>query len=155
MLSIKEDCEIMYNNYNYNELYHYGVKGMKWGVIKTAYKVAEKTYGAAQKHGTNVLDKKAQRNDFRSQYHASKGHKLRAKYYDKQAFKTRDSQFDTNKTISAAIKDVSIKSQAVIGAAKVGKYAVQGLLNNLQDKRDYRDARKANQELLEYYNNRR
>ena len=129
----------MYNNYNYNELYHYGVKGMKWGVIKTAYKVAKKTYGAAQKHGTNVLDKKAQRNDFRSQYHASKGHKLRAKYYDKQAFKTRDSQFDTNKTISAAIKDVSIKSQAVIGAAKVGKYAVQGLLNNLQDKRDYRE----------------
>lgn len=80
---------------------------------------------------------------------------MRAKYYDKQAFKARDSQFDTNKIISTAIKDVSIKSQAVLVAARVGKDVIQGVINNLQDKRDYRDARKADQELLNYYNNRR
>ena len=32
MLSIKEVCEIMRNDFYQNELYHYGVKGMKWGV---------------------------------------------------------------------------------------------------------------------------
>lgn len=32
MLSIKEVCEIMSNEFHQNELYHYGVKGMKWGV---------------------------------------------------------------------------------------------------------------------------
>lgn len=35
----------MYNN----ELYHYGVKGMKWGVRRARYKAAKKEYKAAKK----------------------------------------------------------------------------------------------------------
>lgn len=157
---------------------HFGIKGMKWGVrrfqnadgslkpagekrygisedgVKKAYNIASKTYSVAKKYGANVLDKQAQRNDFRSQYHESKGHKLRSKYYDRQAYKSRDKQFDDKELISATIKDVSIKSAAVIGAAKVGASVVQGLINANKDRLDRIDFRKANEELLKIYNNR-
>lgn len=54
-----------YNNtYDSNELYHYGVKGMKWGVRKAQYKAMSRT----------------QRRDQRKAYRAENGTFLRDKY---------------------------------------------------------------------------
>ena len=111
-----------------NELYHYGIKGMKWGV-RRAVQLGSKTYAGVKSHGQNTLDKKADRNDFRSQYHQQRGHKLRAKYYDRKAFKTRDKKFDDNEVLKAGIGDLSLKSERIIAAAYIGAAAVKAMRN--------------------------
>lgn len=134
------------------ELYHHGVKGMKWGIVRSVAKGAYKSYKGAQKHGDNVLEKRAQRSDFRSQYHASKGHKIRAKHYDKQAFKTRDKRFDDIETLTAGIKDLGTKATTVVRVAQVGSAVAQGMLNRHMDNKDRKHARKVNAEMTEMYN---
>lgn len=116
------------NGYNTNELYHYGVPGMKWGV-RRAVQFGNKMYNVSKKHGYNQLQKQANRNEFRSKYHESKGHKLRAKYYDKKAFQNRDAAFDDMECMKASIKDLSNKYSQVAIAAVAGKTVVQSILN--------------------------
>ena len=51
-----------------NELMHYGVKGMKWGV-RRASELASKAYRGISDHGTNALEKKAKKYDYMSKEH--------------------------------------------------------------------------------------
>lgn len=120
--------EYIDNNY----LAHYGVKGMKWGVVKSVASGVGKAYKGLDRHGSKVLERSAQRSDYRSQYHASRGNKIRAKYYDKKAFKTRDKTFDETESVLAGIKDLSIKSQRIAAVASVGAVAVKGIIRYKQ-----------------------
>lgn len=115
-----------------NELMHYGVKGMKWGVRRAAESTARgasKAYKGVKKHGDSVLERQARRNDLRAQYHASRGHNIRARYYDWKAFKSRDKRFDDVEAITAGIMDVSVKADAVVAAAVVGSAVAKHIIN--------------------------
>lgn len=109
------------------ELYHYGIKGQKWGV-RRVLDGAAKVYTGVGRYGQNVMERKAQKYDYRSQVHAQKGHKLRSKYYDRKSYKTRDRSYDDLEAFTEGIKDLSLKAGKIASLARVGALIIKNRL---------------------------
>lgn len=114
-----------------NELYHYGVPGMRWGV--------RKAYELVSNQGTRALQKKANLYTNKSSRAQARGHKIRSAYYRNKSDRYEDRSYNDIETLYAGIKDLSTKARAVTYAASVGKSAVQGMFETHNRKRAERE----------------
>ena len=103
------------------ELYHHGVKGMKWGKrMATAAKAAAKGYNMVSQHGSNVHNKKSMKYYDKSVRAKNDNHKIRSWYYKRKSYKHRDLGFDDIASFYEGLSDLSLKAASVVAVAKVG-----------------------------------
>lgn len=86
------------SNYNYeNELYHHGVKGMKWGVRKKITSLGNAINRTSKKldaksrrhHETLSSNYKRQSEKYAAKASKARENSLKKKYYEQQAFNTK------------------------------------------------------------------
>ena len=119
------------------ELYHHGVKGMKWGVRKAYDAIAGYGYRKQKKEADKYANKAARA--------ASNGNKIASKYYKSKSYRIEDSSYSDVKNFYAGIKDLSLKARSVAYAADIGKAVVKNIIENQNRKRANREIREWNQ----------
>lgn len=117
------------------ELYHYGVKGMKWGVVKQVANVATQGYKKISEHGTNTYNKKVSKYEDKAMRARKDKHKIRSMYYKHKAQKYRDKGFDEVSSFYEGLKDLSLKAGSIVTAAKIGKAQLERYMEDRRFKK--------------------
>lgn len=120
-----------------NELYHYGVPGMKWGVVK-------KVYSTISNNGTRALQKKSDKYANKAARAKANGHKIQSTYYRNKSYKLQDRGYDEAKAFLAGCRDLQVKAESIAVAANIGKNIVKSVIESNNRKLAEREIREWN-----------
>ena len=121
-----------------NELYHYGVKGMKWGHRKNVYDVnasyynkrAKKLDAAARRNKQMAGMQRAAANSGNANGLLSKGNQINANYYQKRADKLT-AKADKSRTMAKLNAQASKNKVQAAAAKKERKAAIKSTYKQL------------------------
>lgn len=106
-------------------IYHYGVKGMRWGIRRTPEQLGRKIESLTAKN-KKIQEKRVDRANIKSAKYAEKASKFRYKATKKKAFATSTSDLEKAqkfefKAAKLEIKSNKFKAMAAKGQAKINK----------------------------------